>query len=265
MGSWYDQGFEGMEEEQKRMDDQQGPGRVWIPQGASKDVVWVDDDPMCVHEHNPKMSGHYRNWFTCLQGMYDEVVCCQMLGVNGRYYCGYVTAVDCSEWTDARGNKHQYELRLCQFKMRSLKKFRRKKEDKGKLVGTMWRLTREDDNAPTCGDDWEFQRDVDMDKMFSYVNYRGKRLADMYDDAEKDPEAMARIQRLFQVAPDANGKLPRVVPAFKYFEILKPKPPKEMRLLLGAVQKDDDDDDSSKKSKGGGSGGGPAKQDPVPF
>lgn len=263
MGSWYEQGFEGMDTEQRRMDDQQGPGRVWIPGGASKEVVWGDDEPVCVHEHNPKINGTYRNWFTCLQGVYDEVVCCMQLGPSSRYYCGYLTAIDCSEWEDNRGNKHQYEMRLAQLKMKSLKKFRRKKEDKGSLVGTMWRLTREDDNAPICGDDWEFMRDVDMSKMFSFVNYRGKRLEDLFAEAERDAEAMARLTRVFQLKPNESGKLPRVIPAFNYFEILKPKTPKDLRLLLGAVQKDDEE--SSFRGSRSGGGTKPSKQDPVPF
>lgn len=263
--SWYDQGFDGIDKEQQRLDELSGPARIWIPAGASKDVVYVDDDPFSIYEHNPKMSGHYRNWLTCQQGAYDEVVCCTQLGPNSRYYCGYLTVVDCSEWVDKKGNKHQYEMRLIQFKLRSLKKFKRKKEDRGAMVHTMWRLTREDDNAPTCGDDWEFQRDVDPAKMFGIVNYRGKLLSDIWDDAEKDPEAMAKVKRTFQIEPGDDGKLERVVPAFNYWEVLKPKTPKDMRLLLGAVQSDDDQSSGSSNSGGGGGGKGAAKQDDVPF
>jgi len=261
--TWYDQGFDGINEEERRLDDQQGPHRLWIPGGASKDVVWADDEPVCVHEHNPKMNGNYRNWFTCLQGVYDEVVCCQKVGVKGRYYCGYLTAVDCSEWTDQRGNKHQYELRLVPMKLRSLKKFRRKKDDRGSLIGTMWKLTREDNNAASIGDDWDFQRDVDMAKMFDFVNYRGTKLIELWEKAEEDPEAMERLCRVFQIKPGEDGKLPRIIPPFRYFEVLKPKTPKELRLILGAVQ--EDDDDTGGRSSGGGGGGGAAKEDTVPF
>lgn len=260
--SWYEEGFGGIDKEQQRLDELSGPGRLWIPAGAFKDTVWVDDDPFGIYEHNPKMNGNYRNWLTCQQGACDEVVCCTQLGPNSRYYCGYVTGVDCSEWVDKKGNKHQYEMRLIQFKLRSMKKFKRKKETKGSLVGTMWRLTREDDHAPTCGDDWEFQRDIDMDKMFDFVCYRGTRLADMWEEAEKDAEAMAKLKRIFQIEPDESGKLPRIVPAFNYFQLLKPKSPKDMRMFLGGVQADDQDTPSGGS---GGGGGGAAGQDDVPF
>jgi len=203
----------------------------------------------------------FMSTLTCLQGVYDEVICCQKLGPKSRYYVGYLTAVDCSAWKDQRGNTHQYEMRLVPLKLRSLKKFRRKKEDRGSLVGTLWHLHREDDNAPTIGDDWDFQRDVEMGKLFDLVCYRGKTLVEMWEEAEKDPEAMARVRRVFKIEPDEDGKLPRVIPAFNYFEILQPKQPKDLRLMLGAVEADDD------KKAGGGpkAPSGPARQDDVPF
>jgi len=261
-GGWYEQGFDGINEEERRLDEAQGPHRLWMPGGGSKDVVWVDDEPVCIHEHNPKMNGTYRNWMTCLQGVYDEVVCCQRLGPKSRYYVGYVTAVDCSEWKDQRGNMHQYEMRLVPMKLRSLKKFRRKKDDRGSLVGTMWRLTREDDNAANIGDDWDFVRDANMDKMFDFVCYRGSKLSELWEAAENDPEAMARLQRAFQIKPNEDGTLPRVIPPFNYFETLKPKPPKELRLLLSGVQEDDDDKGSKAPRS---SGKGAAREEDVPF
>ena len=262
-GSWYDQGFGGINEEEKRLESMQGPHRLWIPGGLSKDVVWVDDEPVCIHEHNPKINGNYRNWMTCLRNVYDEVVCCTLLGPNSRYYVGYVTGVDCSQWKDQKGNTHQYELRLIQLKLRSLKKFRRKKEDRGSMVGTMWRLTREDDNAPTCGDDWDFSRDVDMSKMFDYICYRGTKLTELWADAEKNPETMVRMQKVFQIKPDSNGKLPREIPAFNYFEVLQPMSPKEARIHLGAVEKDDDNRKPSNVPTG--SPAAAVKEDQVPF
>jgi hypothetical protein len=263
-GSWYEQGFDGVDQEQRRLEEMQGPGRIWIPPGAAKELVIIDDEPVCLHEHNPKMNGSYRNWFTCLQGVSDEVVCCQVLGPQSRYYCGYLTVVDCTEWVDGKGNKHQFEMRLLQLKLKSLKKLRRKKEDKGALVGTMWKFLREDDSSPICGDDWSHMRDVDVAKMFSYVTYRGKKLSQLWDDAESNAEAMAKIKRTFQIDSGEDGKLPRIVPAFNYFQVLQPKAPKDLRLQLVGVEKDDDDDKTKKGSSSGG-GGGSVKAEDVPF
>lgn len=44
--SWYNTGFSGINDEERRLDEAQGPHRLWIPGGASKEVVWVDDEPV---------------------------------------------------------------------------------------------------------------------------------------------------------------------------------------------------------------------------
>jgi len=264
--SWYNRGLDELDKEDSKQEDRFGPGRFWIPGGTSKDLVYVDDEPLCIHEHNPKINGNYRNWLTCLNGVYDEVVCCTTLGVDSRYYVGYLTTVDCSKWVDGRGNTHQYELRLFPLKMKGLKKFRRKKEDRGGLVNTYWTHTREDSKSPTIGDDWEFRRDVEMAKLFPHVCYRGQKLIDMWAEAEATPEKMARLLKVFQIKPDKDGKLPQVVPAFNYFEILQPKQPKDLRIQLGGVQEDEDDSGSSYNKGGSSSGNSSAlNEDDVPF
>jgi hypothetical protein len=168
--------------------------------------------------------------------------------------------VDCSEWEDKRGVKHQYELRLLHLKLNSMKKMRRKKEDRGVLAGTMWKFARDGEQSPGCGEDWEYKRDVDMDKLFAVACYRGKKLADIWAEAETNPETMARVQRTFQVKPDENGKLPLSLPAFNYFELLKPKSPKELRILLGSAEVGADT--SSSRS---GAASGRTDEDDIPF
>jgi len=169
---------------------------------------------------------------------------------------GYLTIVDCSKWLDKKGNEHQYELRLFGAKMGTLKKLRRKKEDKGTLVAAMYKSTRESSDSASVGDELEFQRSVDLEKLFSVTNYRGKKLSDLWDEAEANGEAMVKIQRTFAIKP-VEGKLARVVPAFNYMEVLKPRAPQELRLALGQVEQDDSD--PTTPSSGG------VKQDQTPF
>lgn len=271
--SWYSTGFEGMDKEQERQDTMYGPSRMRVPVGKSQDIVFVDDEPFAIYEHSPKIAGEWSgNEITCVQGVHDDVVCCQILGPSSRYYAGYCTVVDCSEWTDKRGVKHQYELKLVQAKMRTLKKFRRKKDDRGKLTGSLYTASRDDEKSPKCGDEFEFKRDVDMAKLFDFATYKGKKLSDMWDEAEKDEKAMTRVTRLFQIKPDSEGRLPRRIAPFNYFEILKPKSAKELRIFLGAVDKDQGNDrggrsgsGSSGGGGGGASGGGGGGEENVPF
>lgn len=254
--SWYDTGFEGTEREANRSRMVYGPRRLWIPAGASKEIVMVDDSPFCIYEHNPKIGGKWQNWFTCLKGVYDDVACCDVLGDSSyRYYVGYFTVVDCSEWTDRNGVKHQYEVKLLPAKMKTLKKFKRKKEDKGSLVGAMFTAFREDSRSPSVGDEFEFKREVDLNKLFEVAVYSNKKLKEVFALAEKE-NRIDELAQTFQVTREAEGVAKTLVP-FNYFELLKPMPPADVkRFLLGV-----DDPDAS---AGGGDDSGPDEDD-VPF
>lgn len=255
--SWYQSGFGGVDNEQARIDSQYGPSRFYIKVGTSKDFVFADDDPFCLYEHNFKMDGRWTNWVTCLQGVSDDCVCCQILGPNSRYYVGFSTIVDCTEWVDKKGNKHQYEVKLFPAKLRTLKQLRRKKDEKTSLIACMYKGSRDDDKSPQVGGELEFQRKVELEKLFELANYKGKKLPDLWDAAENDPAELAKLKRTFQIEEDADGKLPRIVPAFNYFEVLKPRAPQELRLTLGQAETDD--------GPSGGGGGGAVKSEDVPF
>ena len=171
--------------------------------------------------------------------------------------------MDCTAWTDDKGKTYQYGMNLAPGKMKTLKRWQRKKNDRDGLAGHLYRLTREDEKSPAVGDEWEFQREVEMPKLFELANYKGKTLPELWDAAEADEAAMERLMRVFQVKPDENGKLPRTLAPFNYYEILKPKPPSELRILMGAVQEDDDRSAfSDAKPKGGAKA---TSEDDVPF
>lgn len=231
-GSWYQTGYAGMPQEAVRQGQLYAPNRLWIPAGQKKDEVFIDDEPCCIREHNPKLKGDWKNWFTCLEGIYDDVVCCDQLGSNSRYYVGYYTICDASEYTDKKGNKHQYELKFLPAKWKTLNKLKLKREDRDGFVGSLYTVIRSDEKSPSCGDDFEFKRAVDMDKLFDLANYRGKRLVDLYNKARQDDIAMEALKKVFKLEFDANGNLLDKIVPFNYMELLKPKTPKELRDLL---------------------------------
>jgi len=214
------------------------PRRLWIKAGEYREIVMVDDDPLCVHEHNPKMNNRWDNWFTCLQGIADSAPCCEILGANTRYYVGYVTVVDCSLYVDKKGNKHQYELKLLPAKLKTLKKFKRKREDRGSLVGAVFKATREDAKSPSVGDEFEYMRQADMDKLFELTTFHGRKLTELYSAAMENPASLSTLKNIFQVSMDGGKPIPKLNP-FNYFEILKPKSPDEIRAMLKGATFDD--------------------------
>lgn len=234
MSAWYSQGHEGMKREEERLATLYGPQRIWIKPGESKNLVFVDNESFNIKEHNFCVNGDWKNWLTCLAGSEDDVACCGKLGSNSAYFVGYHTAIDTTEYVDKKGVKHAYELKFLPAKMKTLKKFKRKAEDKG-LAGQLYKATREDAKSPSCGDEFEHVRPVDMDKAFELTSYKGKKLSELYDKAAVSAEEMEKLKKIFQLKFDDKGKLLRKIVPFNYFELLAPKSPGEVKALLAGV------------------------------
>jgi hypothetical protein len=261
--SWATTGFGGNQKEEQRLATLYGPNRVWIKAGGSQEWVFIDDEPLCIHEHNPKINGDWKNWLTCLQNISEDgVPCCEILGAKSRYYVGYFTVVDLSKWTDKKGNVHQYEVKLLPAKLQTLKKLARKKEDKGSLIGALYKVHRETEKSPSCGDDFEYIRDADLSKLFEVANYKGKKLSELYGKAVEDPVVAHMLKQTFNLKyGDDNKILPKIAP-FNYLSLFEPKSAKDVRSFLKGAKIEGWDD-----SKGGGEkgGGGSSADEEVPF
>ncbi len=269
--SWYSQGFEGIKKEEDRLATMWGVPRLWLKPGASADIVWLDDEPACIHEHNPNMNGSWRNWITCIKDFNpDNPVCCQVLGHDTRYYVGYFTVVDLTEWKDTKGNIHKNEIKLLGAKLKTLKLLQAKKEGKeGRLAGRLYRVMRTDKQSPSCGNDFEYTRDVDMSKLFGVAEYKGKRISDLFRPDK--PEDLDRLKKTFKVKVSGDKIEQKLVP-FDYYSVLQPKAPKDMEAMLrGAkIEKSSFDNEDGEKSGGGDKGGAAAAgsnkpDDDIPF
>ena len=261
--SWYKTGYEGIGQEESRLAQLGGTPRLWLPPGTTREVVFIDNEPVTIYEHGWKANGSWKNWATCLRGIEDECPGCIELGENNRYYIGFYTVVDTSEWTDRRGNKHQFEVSLLPAKLKSLKKFRRKSAERIEAGGTgmagcLYRLARDGKEDPSIGGEAEFVREVDMEKLFPLALYKGKKLVELMDKAESSPESLPILQKLFQLEMEEGSILRKLVP-INYFEQLHPMSVKDFRTAMGSAEKDQDGGGSSR-----GSGGAKADER-VPF
>jgi len=242
--SWFNKGYDGIQKEEARLDALKTPNRLWIKPGTGKDLVLVDDDPLCIYEHNAKINKSWRNHHTCNRGFDDPCNSCEELGDKSRTYTGYLSLVDCSLWEDDRGNRYQYEVKLAGGKLNLLKKWRRKKSEAegGTLCWTKWRVHREGEKSPSTGDEWECKGLVtDHARMFELANFRGKKLSEWWDDAEADELKMKNLQQVFQLQfdPEDDGRLVRRVVPFNYMEVLKPRGNAFSKELLRGVSRDE--------------------------
>lgn len=267
--SWYDTGYSGIKREQERIDQTNSPNRVWIPAGGKRELVFVDDEPVGIHEHNPKLNGDWKNWFTCGKDVYDEAACCELLNPSGYkpYYIGFYTVVDCSEWVDKKGNKYQYELKLFPAKLKTLKRLEMRRKERGPFAGKLFSIMRIDGKSAATGDEFEMVRDADMAKLFTVANYKGKKLGELFGKGT-DEENIARLKNTWKVEVVEGKVVPKIVP-FNYAKILYPMAPKEMRALLNGstIEKREDGDfggEGGKDAAAGGPAGGSADES-VPF
>ena len=220
----------------------------------------VRNTECAIYEHNFKANGNWLNWLTCLRGIEDSCPACEELGENNRYYVGYYSVVDTSKWTDKRGNEHQFEMQLLPAKLGSLKKFRRKKQDRidaggTGLAGCLFRCTRDTDKEPSIGGEFEFIREVDMEKLFDLALYKGKKISELFDKAEANPDALKVLQKIFKVDLTDDGKPVRKIGPFNYVEVLHPLSMKDQKAALSGASTGDS----------GSSSGGASADESVPF
>lgn len=263
--SWYDTGFDGVNKEEQRIQSMSGPRRLWLPPGSGRDLVVIDDDPFCIHEHNARVNGRWDNEHTCMKNIEDPCESCTRLGERSRYYIGYLSCIDCSKYVSKKGNTYQYEAKLVGAKLGVLKKWRRKKEERGSLAMMKTKVFREDNKKPSTGDDWEFVEPVKDDAaLFKLANYKGKSLAELWDKADENEQSMQLLSKVFQLETGDDGKLIRRVVPFNYMEILKPRGNDFLRELLGGASKEELTGDTDADKDDSGSGGNGAEED-VPF
>lgn len=251
--SWYNtNGYDGADQERDRIARSYGPNRFWMKVGSTREVVFLDDEPFGIHEHQFRANGHWRNWATCLQGVHDIVPCCEKLGNKSRGYVAYYTVLDLTEApkeAGAAGIKYQYEVKFLPAKLTTLKTLKRKKLDKGSLVGLIFKVSRDSTDDPNCGGEFEFSKETDLDKLFKIATYRGKKLVDLYKESTEKADVLARLKDTFQVKLDGSGHpVPSLAP-FNYMKLLEPMAPRELKLILTGASTDDDTSSGGKDSE----------------
>lgn len=223
--SWYETGYEGAEEEAAKKSMGYPPDRLWQGAGSSKELAFIGDSPFCIREHQWRDSNGNWHHATCTAKI-DDKGCpgCAQNGVSRADYVGHYTIVDVTGYTSKDGTENKHRLILLPAKTKVLNKFKMKKENKGSLLGQLWTLTRSDANAPNTGDDLDHVREIDVDGLYTVVNYKGKSLKEMIDKANGNgseaEKTRAYLAHHFQI-PD-EGPIPEKIPQFNFPELMAP-------------------------------------------
>lgn len=151
-------GYDNFEKKEKEYEEKQKSfvNRFWLPGEGSAKIVFLDDNPPIIEEHQLQINGDWRNWFTCLRIVGEACPICDSLN-NTPYTVGFYTIIDTSEWTDKSGNTHKNELKLFAAKFKTLQILKRLSGKRESLVGCVFDVFRSSSDAANTGDVFEFE------------------------------------------------------------------------------------------------------------
>lgn len=166
--SWYEQGVsdEALRQVAEEAQSLRKQRRFWLKPDSSKTVIMLDDEPFRIWEHNLEINGSFvGNNYTCRSRMGECPLC---LTKYNRYHIGFVTVLDVDGFVGSNGEQIKNFRLLLPMKTETLKLFNAKKNNKTSLVGAKFVITRTSSQAAGCGNDFDFQEYVDLDKEQQY-------------------------------------------------------------------------------------------------
>ncbi len=188
-----------------------------------------------IYEYNWHANGNWMNWATVPEDS-DANDVFREKGLNPRFV-GMYTIINCTEWEDKQGKKHNFELQFLPAKEKTVELVRERKLSKDGLAGKMVKVKRfEGSKTLSAGDDYDVEKEVEMDKVVGYALFRGDKFLDLLNQANEDPARMVFMQSKFQLEMAENKALSKLVP-FNYLELLKPPNVREARSLMAGVTK----------------------------
>lgn len=234
--NWYTTGAEGLAVEAKRKADADKPKRFWMPKEAMADVVFLDNESFNIYEFQWRDGSSWMNWAT-LSSDPDVSVLFKSKGLRP-YLCAFRTIINCNEWTDPKGNKHQFELQLLPAKAHLADLLERRKKMHNGLALKVFTVSRgKTEKAAASGDDYVLTREVtDPEKLYASATYKGKRFAELIEAANKDPSKLEFMRSKFQVRLDSDGKIIPGLYPFNYLNLLEPPTLRAAKEMLASFK-----------------------------
>jgi hypothetical protein len=148
--------------------------RLWLPASGETTVTILDDAkhpegyplPFVFNEHQLKMNGHWRNWYTCIgEGC---PICAQD---NRPNLMAAYTVINHAEFTDKKGNVRKDETNLLMVKPAINKILRKAASRRGPLRGWKVEITRNTEQSYSSGDVFDFLERREIGDDLQPVNY----------------------------------------------------------------------------------------------
>lgn len=189
--SWYKTGKKAQDvvdveakrkKEEKEEREKRRVFRFWMPEDTSQEITFVDGPthpsgfktPFVYQEHQLKLNGHWKNWFTCLDGMEDDegnpIECPLCTAGHTPSLVAAYTVIDHNEWTDKKRVNHKDEVKLFLAKTTIQKYLAKVAAKKKGLRGWRCEVTRDEDGFAT-GDRFDWDEKVELDEKIQPIDY----------------------------------------------------------------------------------------------
>lgn len=138
--------------------------RIWLPEGGSKRLVFLDSNPAFIWEHSlPDENGKLgRNFVTCVK----EDQPCPLCGAGQRStYTAYLTVIDVDGYKKKTGEAVTNIRSLYPIKGSTMKVVQGLLDEHKNLSGLAFEVKRLSADDPNCGRDFKFLKKADLSKI----------------------------------------------------------------------------------------------------
>lgn len=195
--------------------------RFWMPKGTERVIVFLTEGNQApvIWEHQVKLGGSWRNWFTCLEPMGQPCPLCQWAdshnGQYGRYKAAFFTVIDTNAFKDKAGVERKNLKKLLAAKKDTAEILKRKflnrmeaSEGKSGLKLAAYKVYRTNsDKSAAVGEDFEFVKMADMSVFedASELNYS--------EILHPDVDGMRRVVGVLKATGGEGGVAPSREPS----------------------------------------------------
>lgn len=134
----------------------QGPRRLWLKSDTSVKLTFLDTLVFFMYEHQLKIGGNWRNWFTCRKGK-DTCPICE--AGDHPAYVAVASIINHREWVDKEGKTRKNEKQLVVFRGTKAQEriLKRIEQCDGDLTGCVFEFTRGSSNTEaSTGEDFVY-------------------------------------------------------------------------------------------------------------
>jgi len=203
---WFKTGDEGLKRSQELAEERERNqvNRLWLPVGKGAKITFLDSEGFFFSEHQIKLNGSWRNWFTC-RSEFSECPLCES-GDRPSYVCAY-TIIDHSKYTSKKTGKEVANVKkLAVFKSTVHNMWaRRKSQDcDGDMTYCLFNIHRDKAEHTATGEDVQFVKRLSQAEVlrFKPAGMSDEEWMSPYDYMELfKPQSVDYLRNVVNMAP----------------------------------------------------------------